>query len=159
MLGSAYYEGKGVARDSAEAYRWFSEAGKAGLAAGMHAVAVARLTGTGTTKDPASAVQILRALIAQDYPLANLTLGRSLREGLVLEPDYVEARALLRAAALAGVEGAYIRYAELAAKGIGGPVDLVEARIWIERALEAGVPGAPIIMRKLEELEAAAKER
>ncbi|KAI9348458.1 TPR repeat protein [Zopfochytrium polystomum] len=52
MLGLMYLNGEGVAKDDAEAARWFRKAAKRGLACGQRNLGVLCLEGRGVRRDP-----------------------------------------------------------------------------------------------------------
>ena len=66
-LGSCYSTGQGVAKDDAEAVKWFRKAADQGLAEAQHNLGVMYANGTGVEKDYAEAVRWYRKAADQGY--------------------------------------------------------------------------------------------
>jgi len=84
-LGRLYATGRGVARDQAEAARWYHKAADLGLATAQFELSLAYSRGEGVAKDPVVAYEwmdlaVFRALGAakEKYSAARDALGRGM---------------------------------------------------------------------------------
>lgn len=100
-LGIAYYRGNGVAKDEAEAVRWFEKSAAQGHAGGQYALAFMLASGRGVERDHPRAAKLFRLSADQGNVDAMVNLGQFYEKGLGGMPkDRPAARALyLRASA------------------------------------------------------------
>jgi uncharacterized membrane protein len=75
MLGSAYFQGLGVPKDSQESIKWFRRAADQGYARAQYNLGFAYLSGLGVPKDATEAVKWLRLAADQGYGPAELSLA------------------------------------------------------------------------------------
>jgi TPR repeat protein/tRNA A-37 threonylcarbamoyl transferase component Bud32 len=137
-LGRMYSSALGVARDDAEAARWFRKAADAGNANAKAALASALLDGRGVAADRTEAVRLLRAAAADNHPESMNRLAHLLVEGKGVEKDAAEASALLTRAAEAGHVPSMVDLAAMYANGIGIKADPAKAATWFNKAADLG---------------------
>ena len=119
FLGHLYARGEGVARDPAQALRWFHAAAEQGEPYGQFALGHAYEHGLGVTPDPSAAVRWYRAAADQGNQAARNNLGLMFEQGRGVTRDYVRAYAwYTRAAEGPGLDPdrAVLNQARLAAK-------------------------------------------
>ena len=75
-LGDRYYFGRGVARDDAEAVRWYRRAAAQGNALGRVNLGYMYERGRGVQRDQVEAVRLYRLAAEQGDDLARKALGR-----------------------------------------------------------------------------------
>lgn len=131
--------GQGVAKDVAEAARWYERAAAAGLARAKLGLGMIRLTGGDGITDQAMACELIAAAAEDDIPTALYMLG-TLHEAGVLPLGFDEKRAaeLYRRAAEAGVRPASARLGLALLEGWGVERNPIEAETWLRRAAIAG---------------------
>jgi TPR repeat protein len=97
-LGIMYAEGKGVAADDQEAFKWFQRAAEKGSAAAQYNVGASYAAGIGVGKDDAEAAKWFRRAAEQGMPYAQLNLGLLYAGGHGVPQDNVEAMTWLQLA-------------------------------------------------------------
>jgi TPR repeat protein len=97
-LGSMYGEGKGVAQDDKEAFKWFQRAAEKGNAPAQYNVGASYAAGIGVAKDDAEAAKWFRRAADQGMPYAQLNLGLLYAGGHGVPQDNVEAMTWLQLA-------------------------------------------------------------
>ena len=91
-LGGAFEFGSfGVAKDAAEAVKWYRKAAEQGNAAAQSNLGLCYYEGEGVAKDAAEAVKWYRKAAEQDYAAAQSNLGALYATGEGVAKDYVEA--------------------------------------------------------------------
>ena len=105
-LAEAYYKGKGVQQDYAEALKWFRLAADQGLVESQHMLGVMYDQGTGTTQDYTRAVAWYQKAAEQGYAPAGYDLGRKFASGEGVPQNFSEAYVWFSLAATAGFEPA-----------------------------------------------------
>ena len=90
-LGAAYHSGTGVAKDTAEALRWYRKAGDHGNAAAQYNLGQAYNLGNGVEKDTAEAARRRQKAAEQGLAKAQYNLGMAYRAGVGVEKDNVQA--------------------------------------------------------------------
>lgn len=90
-LGSAYYAGQGVARNYAEAVKWFRLAAEQGHVEAQSGLGFHYLVGWGVAKDLKEAARWFSEAAGQGDAGAQFNLGNMLVEGEGVSKDYVEA--------------------------------------------------------------------
>ena len=90
-LGSLYAEGKGVAQDDKEAFKWFRRAAEKGNAAAQYNVGASYAGGVGVAKDEAEAAKWFRRAADQGMPFAQLNLGLLYASGQGVPQSNMEA--------------------------------------------------------------------
>lgn len=90
-LGTLYVEGRGVARDDAEAVNWFRRAAEQGDMMAQFNLGASYAEGAGVTRDDAEAAKWFRRAADQGMSFAQLNLGIMYSEGKGVPKDPVEA--------------------------------------------------------------------
>jgi TPR repeat protein len=90
-LGSFYFNGEDVAKDSPEAVKWFRKAAEQGLPLGECALGTCYADGDGVAQDIAEAVKWWRKATEKGDAEAQNNLGFSYYKGEGMAKDYVEA--------------------------------------------------------------------
>ena len=90
-LGEMYEKGKGVAKDSKEAIKWFQKAADQGNADAQFNLGVMYRVGKGVEKDSKEAVKWFEKAADQMHANAQSTLGYMYRDGKGVEKDSKEA--------------------------------------------------------------------
>jgi TPR repeat protein len=137
-LGRLYASGMGVARDDAEAVRWYRMGASAGNLNAATALAMALIEGRGTNRDEAEGLRLLRAAAEQDEHEALHRLGVILSQGRLVAKDTAEAIRLLAKAAEAGHVPSMLDLAFVYNSAEGGFADPVKAAFWYKRAADLG---------------------
>jgi TPR repeat protein len=137
-VASAYYLGRGVSQDYAEALRWYRMAADRGEPGAEDALGYMYLKGQGVPQDYAQAFQWYRRAAEHGDRKGQFDLGKAYDEGVGVQSDYIEASRWYRKAAdqnYAKGEDAlgYMYYA-----GRGLPQDLSQAFFWYRKAAEQG---------------------
>jgi len=101
-LAQAYYKGKGVNQDYAEALKWFRLAADQGLVESQHMLGVMYDQGDGITQDYAKAVAWYQKAAEQGYAPAGYDLGMKYASGEGVPQNYSEAYVWFSLAATAG---------------------------------------------------------
>jgi TPR repeat protein len=101
-LGVAYYSGEGLARDEAEAVKWFRQAAEQGEAKAQFSLGLAYIFGFGVTKDKFEAIKWFRLAAEQGYARAQNCLGYAYEHGRGVAADKAEAVKWYRLAAEQG---------------------------------------------------------
>lgn len=105
-LARAYYEGKGVPRDYAQAAKWFLKAANQGLAQSQHQLAIMYGRGEGVDRDHVKAVTWHRKAAQQGYVPAQFELGNKYASGKGIPQNYADAYIWYSLAAASGHETA-----------------------------------------------------
>jgi len=90
-LGLMYHNGKGVARDYADAVKWLPGAAKQNYAAAQCLLGLTYSEGEGVSRDDAEAVKWFRKAAEQGYAHAQYCLGLMYQEGKGIPRDDVAA--------------------------------------------------------------------
>ena len=99
-LGCAFFSGTlGVAKDKAEAVKWFRKAAEQNVADAQFSLGVCHANGRGVTKDDAEAVKWFRKAAEQNYARAQYNLGVRYTKGQGVAKDDAEAVKWFRKAA------------------------------------------------------------
>ena len=106
MLGSIYFHGKGVPKDSVEAVRWYRKSAEQGNAKGQYSLGYMYHEGYGVPQDYAEALRWYRKSAEQDYANAQYDLGYMYYYGYGVPQDRAEANRLFHEAAAQGNEEA-----------------------------------------------------
>ena len=103
VLGVMYQNGHGVAKDSAEAVKWYRLAADQGLADAQFVLGVMYHTGQGVPQDYAEAMKWYRLAADQGHPDAQFALGMMYYNGEGVPQDHAEAYAWFSVAAAGGL--------------------------------------------------------
>jgi TPR repeat protein len=134
-LGTCYFHGQGVSRDSDKAVALFRQVAEKGHTAAQHALAMRFEYGDGVEPDLAEAAKWYRLAAEQGNTEAQSALGRPLADGKGVPRDKVEAVKWYREAASKGDETAQFNLAGCYYHGRGIPQDFQEAKtLWLALA-------------------------
>src|SRR5439155_555911 len=89
-LGVCYGGGQGVAKDEAEAVKWYRKAAGQNDALAQYSLGCCYANGLGVTKDYVEAVKWFRKAAEQKYAMAQSDLGICYYKGQGVAKDYVE---------------------------------------------------------------------
>ena len=149
-LGYCYDNGQGVAKDEAEAVKWYRKAAEQNDADSSEQSGLSYANGQGVAKDEAEAVKWYRKAAEQNMSLAQNNLGACYGKGQGVAKDELEALKWYRKAAeqnnaLAQTIWAYCYY-----NGQGVAKDYVEAYKWSLLSSAQGDEAAKKVMSALE---------
>jgi TPR repeat protein len=105
-LGLTYSIGRGVAYDSAEAFKLYRKAAEHGEAGAQYVLALMYANGVGVPKDSAEAIKWYRQAAEQGYTWAQCNLGLMYANGEGVPKDEIEGLAWCYISAAAGDEPA-----------------------------------------------------
>src|SRR5713101_3261142 len=130
-LGRAFFSGTlGVAKDEAEAVKWFRKAAEQNVADAQFSLGVCYANGRGVAEDDAEAVKWFRKAAEQNYARAQYNLGVRYAKGQGVAKDEAEAVKWYRKAAEQNVADAQYNLGVCYANGQGVTEDDVEAYKW-----------------------------
>src|SRR5918996_236655 len=130
-LGRAFFSGiLGVAKDQAEAVKWFRKAAEQNLADAQFSLGVCYAKGQGVAKDDAKAVKWFRKAAEQNDARAQAALGVRYAKGQGVAKNKAEAVKWYRKAAEQNVADAQYNLGVCYANGQGVAKDEVEAYKW-----------------------------
>ncbi len=152
QLGLRYAEGIDVARDEAEAVRWFRKAAEQGYAAAQNDLGAMYAPGRGVKQDYAEALRWYRKAAEQGEAQAQNSLGAMYSLGQGAVQDDVEAVRWFRKSAEQGFALAQSNLGAMYAEGRGVTQDGAEAVRWYSKASEQGLAGAGYNLGELYEL-------
>jgi TPR repeat protein len=148
-LAVRYRDGKGVARDDAEAMRWAHLAADKGDAAAMDFVGWMFFRGTGVRHNPALAFGYFKAA-ADTSPTAAWNLGQCYFAAQGVEQDIPKALEVWKKAAAMGHGRAASTAAMMYLSGEGIAPDPAAARKLAERAAELNDPNGLVVLGELQ---------
>jgi TPR repeat protein len=137
-LGRFYASGTGVARDDAEAVRWYRMGASAGNLNATTALATALIEGRGAPKDEQEGLRLLRTAAEKDNHEALDQLGLILAQGKLIAKDTAEAIRLLTKAAEGGHVPSMLDLAFVYNTADAGFADPAKAAFWYRRAADLG---------------------
>jgi len=130
-LGRAFFSGTlGVAKDEAEAVKWFRKAAEQNVADAQFSLGVCYANGRGVTKDDAEAVKWFRKAAEQNDARAQAALGVRYAKGQGVAKNKAEAVKWYRKAAEQNVADAQYNLGVYYDSGEGVAKDEVEAYKW-----------------------------
>lgn len=137
-LGSLYYSGIGVARNTAKAAILFEKAAALGNAEAAVNLGFILISGNGVEKNPAEAMNLFeKASSAENVP-ARFMYGYALYTGKLRAQNFAAAAPLIRKAADAGFDEAQYVVALMYINGLGFPQHYGNAVKYLRRAAEQG---------------------
>ncbi|HWA43314.1 MAG TPA: SEL1-like repeat protein [Hypericibacter adhaerens] len=136
MMGDLYYYGNGVAKDLAEALRWYRKAADQGDAQAQYYVGYAYRYGESVTEDDAEAARWFKLAAGQNYADAQAELGNQYLNGRGVPQDYAEALRLIQPAAEAGNAMSMVDLGYMYDNGFGVAVDYAQALRWYKAGAE-----------------------
>ena len=137
-LGNAYYFGRGVPQDFAQAVLWYRKAAEQGVQNAELNLGNAYRTGQGVPQDYATAVVWYRKAAEKGDAEAQNNLGVSYYYGKGVVTDYAQADEWYRKAAEEGNTDAQFSLGASYALGKGVPQDYAQAAVWYRKAAEQG---------------------
>jgi len=142
-LGLRYSEGKGVAKDPAQALVWWRKAADQGVANAQYRLGEIYDNSYsnivyGVPKDSAQAVMWFRKAAEQGNTDAQISLGKMYYRGEGVPKDVTQAVAWFRKAAEQGNSDAQAGLGSMYDNGEGVPKDAVQAVTWFRKAAEQG---------------------
>lgn len=142
LLGIQHRDGQGIARDLAEAARWFRLAADQGFPQAQLNLGGCYGTGTGVAQDHAESARWFRRAADQGYARGQVNLAVCYATGNGVEQDRAETARLAQLAAGQGDPSGQKYLGSCYASGTGLAEDKVEAVRWWRLAAEQGHPGA-----------------
>ncbi|MFC1814319.1 tetratricopeptide repeat protein, partial [Thermodesulfobacteriota bacterium] len=136
--GLDYTNGTNVAKDPAEAFRWFNKAAGVGNREAQEWVAWSYENGAGTTRDYKKAAQWYRKVAERGGAFAQNRLGRMYESGKGVRQDYAEAMKWYRKAAEQNHAAGQTNLGNMYYKS----KDYKEALTWFRKAAAQGNVGA-----------------
>jgi TPR repeat protein len=136
LLGRRYARGEDVAKDLAEAARWYRKAADQNHPKAQNSLAICYTEGYGVPKDPVEAAKWWRKAADQNHPGAQYALGVCYARGRGVAKDPVEAVKWFRKAAEQNETLAQIGLGYCYEDGEGVAKDLAEAAKWYRKAAE-----------------------
>jgi uncharacterized protein len=146
QLGIMYRTGRGVARDPAEAAKWFRKAADQGLITAQSGLANMYEFGEGVARDYGEAAKWYRKAGDQGSIIAQYRLGDMYKLGRGVAQDYLEAAKWFQKAADQGFAHAQFDLGVMYEKGQGVAQDYVQAYKWLDLAA-ARFPAAEPVLR------------
>lgn len=137
-LGRRLAEGDGVARDMAQAARWYQKAAEAGQPVAAYRIGSLYERGEGVKRDTAAAQSWYERASDAGNAQATHNLAVLLSEGANGQPDYARAFALFERAAAMGIADSQYNLGVLYARGLGVSTDLVQSYKWFALAAAQG---------------------
>jgi S1-C subfamily serine protease len=128
-----------VAKDDAEAVRWYQKAAEQGEALAQYNLGVLYANGIGVQKDAAEAVRWYRRAAEQGDAIAQFNLGTMYRKGEGIAKDPEEAAHWYRKAAEQGLASAQYNLGVCFHTGSGVAKDDAEAARWFRKAADQGL--------------------
>jgi len=147
--GVANYEGKGVAQNYTEAFKWYQKAAKQGFMPAQVNLGVAYAKGEGVSQNPAEAAKWFQKAAEQGDAYAQSTLGAIYAHGQGVSVNYAEAVKWFQKAAEQGDLNAQYSLGVIYATGIGVSVNHAEAAKWLQKAAEQGDSNSKKILESL----------
>ncbi len=137
-LASAYYRGKGVPQDYAEALRWYKMAADQGEPDAEDGLGYMYVTGRGTKQDYAEALRWYKRAAEHGDAKGQFDLATVYDDGIGVPPDYIEASRWFRKAADQNYAKAQdgLGYMYYARRGL--PQDYAQAFFWYRKASQQG---------------------
>ena len=150
MLGSLYYQGKGVKQDYTKARKWWEKAAAQGNDQAQAMLGMLYDEGSGVKQDYTKARALFEKAAAQGNDQAQTALGVLYYEGSGVKQDYTKAREWWEKAAAQGNDRAQWMLGVLYYNGSGVKRDYTKAREWWEKAAAQGDKGAENFLQHLQ---------
>jgi uncharacterized RDD family membrane protein YckC len=106
LVGEMYHDGKGVAKDEAQALAWYRKAADQGNAVGQNQVGILYLTGSGVKQDDAQAMNWFRKAADNNSAVAQQNVAYMFENGRGVPKDMAQARLWYQRAAASGSKDA-----------------------------------------------------
>ena len=141
-LGAAYFNGKGIEKNSAEAQRWFTQSAQKGYAKSQYNLGIMYYVGQGVPQNHAEALNWFSKAAKQGLADAQYNLGVMYYQGVGITQNYPEAFKLYSQAAQKGHALAQYNLGLMYLAGNSVPKDQVKAYMWLSLAAAQKVPEA-----------------
>jgi uncharacterized protein len=141
-LGAAYFNGKGIEKNIAEALRWFTQSAEKGYAKAQYNLGVMYYVGNGVPQSQAEAIKWFSKAALQGFADAQYNLGVMYYQGAGIPQNYPEAFKLYSQAAQKGHALAQYNLGLMYLQGNSVPKDPVKAYMWLSLAAGQEVPEA-----------------
>lgn len=141
-LAAAYFAGRGVPKDLAQAAYWYRKAADQGNPAAQVYLGYLYSVGLGVPQDTAEAIRWYRRAASSNSPLAEVNLAAHYMRGDGVKQDTAEALRLLRSAEEKGYgrADAYLGWSSYIGSGV--PVDHAAAKVWLKKGVKRHDPEA-----------------
>ena len=141
-LAAAYFAGRGVPKDLAQAAYWYRKAADQGNPAAQVYLGYLYSVGLGVPQDTAEAIRWYRRAASSNSPLAEVNLAAHYMRGDGVKQDTAEALRLLRSAEEKGYgrADAYLGWSSYIGSGV--PVDHAAAEVWLKKGVKRHDPEA-----------------
>lgn len=139
-LANMYQSGRGVAKDEAEAFRWYLKAADAGVLTATVNLGVAYQHGFGVVRNAGEAVRFYRQAAEAGSAAGMNYLGVMYRDGDGVPKDPAEALRWFSRSADAGSSGGMTNLGIMYLNGSGVEKDPTKAVTWFRKAIDAGSP-------------------
>jgi TPR repeat protein len=141
-LAAAYFAGRGVPKDLAQAAYWYRNAADQGNPAAQVYLGYLYSVGLGVPQDTAEAIRWYRRAASSNSPLAEVNLAAHYMRGDGVKQDTAEALRLLRSAEEKGYgrADAYLGWSSYIGSGV--PVDHTAAKVWLKKGVKRHDPEA-----------------
>jgi hypothetical protein len=149
-LGAMYASGIEVAKNPAEALRWYLKAAEQGHAAAQFNLGLIYKVGDATPPNPAESLKWFRKAAGQNIPEAQYFLGSLYETGSGVPANYPEAAKWYRLAAEQGNSLAQYNLAAMCDSGEGIPKDKIQAAKWARLAAASGVAQSAKMLERME---------
>jgi localization factor PodJL len=133
-----YAEGRGVARNLAQAVAWFERAAQQEFAPAQYRLGALYEKGIGVERDLEKARSWYQRAAERGNVKAMHNLAVLIAEGAAGKPDYANAAQWFRSAAEHGVRDSQYNFAILNARGLGTAQDMVQSYVWFSLAAAQG---------------------
>ncbi len=137
-LGSLYYSGVGVARNTAKAAILFEKAAAMGNAEAAVNLAFIFISGNGVEKNPQAAMDLFEQASSSENVAGRFMYGYALYTGKLRPRNYAAAAPLIKKAADAGFDEAQYVIAMMYINGLGFPQHYGNAVKYLRKAVEQG---------------------
>lgn len=137
-LGSLYYSGIGIKRNTAKAAVLFEKAAKLGNAEAAVNLGFILITGNGVEKNPSLAMEFFQQAADAKNPTAQFMVGYARYKGDLLDKDYLKAATLIKSAAAANFDEAQYTLALMYINGLGMPQNYGNAVKYLKLAVSQG---------------------
>ncbi|MBQ1872466.1 MAG: SEL1-like repeat protein, partial [Succinivibrionaceae bacterium] len=139
-LGLRYLGGEGVARDEAEAAKWFRKSAEQGSAYGQYALGGMYANGNGVSRDYAEALKWYRKSAEQGNPDGQNSLGGMYLAGLGVGKNPAEAVKWFRKSAEQGDSDGQLLLGTMYKAGLGVGRNFTKAVKWFRKSADQGNP-------------------
>lgn len=137
-LGSLYYSGIGIGRNSAKAAVLFEKAANLGNPEAAVNLGFILISGNGVKKNLSLAMDYFEKAAAEKNPTAQFMLGYAYYTGKLRPQDFAAAAPLIRDAAAAGFDEAQYVVAQMYVNGLGFPQNYGNAVKNLKQAVSQG---------------------